>query len=508
VREITTSHAHTTRSLPVTSSPTLDRRSFLKRSSAATAGAVIAAPALSAITATPAAARRRGGYGPLAAVAPGNGGPAVLALPRGFEYVTFGATGAPMVRGGVHARSHDGMAALATRRRQITRLARNQEIRSAPGTPAGIDAVGGPAATKYDPSGVGGVTVIDFDTRTGTVIDEFVGLNGTIVNCAGGLALHASGWITCEETVAGPEHGWGRRHGYSFLLPGDATTTVAAAPIRAMGRFAKEACATDRRGVVYQTEDAGSSRPSGFYRYVPHNPRRLHAGGVLQMLAVDGAPGADLREHQSVGVDLPVRWVTIDDPDPDPVVEVGLPGANSCFAQGFAKGGAKLNRLEGIWADGDRIVFCSTSGGDVKNGDAAGADGFAEGYGQVWEYTAGRCPTVRLLYESPGATVLDSPDNLLVTPRGGLILCEDDASDVDGDVHPLAPGTENVNRLVGIAGDGVPFELAVNVLNDSELAGACFSPDGGILFVNVFGGGEAGSGMTCAITGPWHRGGL
>lgn len=55
---------------------------------------------------------------------------------------------------------------------------------------------------------------------------------------------------------------------------------------------------------------------------------------------------------------------------------------------------------------------------------------------------------------------------------------------------------------------GEPFEFAVNILNDSEFAGCCFSPDGEILFVNLFGDGSLGSGMTCAIWGPWERGPL
>ena len=37
-------------------------------------------------------------------------------------------------------------------------------------------------------------------------------------------------------------------------------------------------------------------------------------------------------------------------------------------------------------------------------------------------------------------------------------------------------------------------------MNDSELAGACFSPDGTTLFVNI-----QRPGMTVAITGPWNR---
>jgi len=72
----------------------------------------------------------------------------------------------------------------------------------------------------------------------------------------------------------------------------------------------------------------------------------------------------------------------------------------------------------------------------------------------------------------------------------------------------LAPGITNVNRLIGLGPKGEPFTFAVNVLNDSEFAGACFSPDGEILFVNLFGDAAPGSGMTCAIWGPWERGPL
>ena len=59
-----------------------------------------------------------------------------------------------------------------------------------------------------------------------------------------------------------------------------------------------------------------------------------------------------------------------------------------------------------------------------------------------------------------------------------------------------------------MGGLGEPFEFAVNILNNSELAGACFSPDGRTLFVNLFGDSTKGSGMTCAIWGPWERGPL
>ena len=120
-----------------------------------------------------------------------------------------------------------------------------------------------------------------------------------------------------------------------------------------------------------------------------------------------------------------------------------------------------------------------------------------------------------LVYESDGTDALDSPDNLCVSPRGGLILCEDDATN-DSDVHPdSTANVTNVNRLVGFARDGRVFDFALNILNNGELAGATFSPDGQILFVNMLGSGTGSvrpyagiEGMTFAITGPWEDGPL
>ena len=142
------------------------------------------------------------------------------------------------------------------------------------------------------------------------------------------------------------------------------------------------------------------------------------------------------------------------------------------------------------------MYFVSASGGNAARG-------------QLWQFipriTGGG--TLVLVFESPNSSVLDSPDNLCVTPAGGILFCEDDASG-DSDTHPLAPGITDINRLVGMGRSGEPFEFAVNIFNDSEFAGACYSPDGEILFVNIQGGNSIGSGMTCAITGPWRRGAL
>ena len=86
--------------------------------------------------------------------------------------------------------------------------------------------------------------------------------------------------------------------------------------------------------------------------------------------------------------------------------------------------------------------------------------------------------------------VLQSPDNLCVSPNtNALVLCEDGAGK---------------NLLRGVTLDGQIFDLAeLNSDNNSEVAGATFSPDGRILFFNV-----QNPGITYAITGPWENGAL
>ena len=53
---------------------------------------------------------------------------------------------------------------------------------------------------------------------------------------------------------------------------------------------------------------------------------------------------------------------------------------------------------------------------------------------------------------------------------------------------------------VGIRNDGSTYYIASNAFNNSEFAGATFSPSGDILFVNIY-----SPSMTIAIKGPWHQ---
>ena len=118
--------------------------------------------------------------------------------------------------------------------------------------------------------------------------------------------------------------------------------------------------------------------------------------------------------------------------------------------------------------------------------------------GQVWRYrpTAEDRGTLILVFESPSREVLDSPDNVTVSPRGGIVICEDG---------------EGEQYLRGLTPDGAIFDIGRNVLNEGEFAGCCFSPDGRVLFVNIQGSTlDAGTepGRTLAIRGPWDRGAL
>jgi secreted PhoX family phosphatase len=295
--------------------------------------------------------------------------------------------------------------------------------------------------------------------------------------------------------------GYAQNHGYIFEVPIDTAPGTPIVPVRlgGLGRFAHEAVAVDpATGIVYETEDQGDG--SGFYRYVPASPPTTPGdlashGGVLQMLAIAGASQYVTAIGQTVGVPLSCTWVTIADPDPSPATG---PLGSAVFSAGFALGGARFRRLEGCWYANGQIFFVSTNGGDA-------------GFGQVWVYDPS-AQTLTLLVESPSHHVFDGPDNICVSPRGGLIVCEDAGA---------------AQFLRGITPHGEIFDFARNIRNTIEFAGACFSPDGQTLFVNLYGRANVrttqpyGSPVqipvgperferaaTVAIWGPWGAGPL
>jgi uncharacterized protein len=334
------------------------------------------------------------------------------------------------------------------------------------------------------------------------------------MNCSGGQMPWGS-WITCEETVNGPDVGpdftgvsnvpLQQPHGFIFEVPIDGRSD--AQPITAAGRFPHESVAFDPKdGVLYLTEDSFEF-PSGFYRYIPRrNPMRtgrLDNEGRLQMLAVRGQPNANLAASQPRGASYRVRWVDIDDPAPTfPYTPGQEPTTSNDDAtihvaqQGWAQGAAFFSRLEGSVYDDNVVYFTATQGGGpAETSIGPIADGYGNGHGQVWAYHT-RSERLTLVYESPGPDTLDFPDNVTTSPRGTLVLCEDNVND---------------NYLRGLSRGGHLFDIALNRLVSSlpgnaprfndEFAGSTFSPDGHTLFVNI----QASAGMTFAIWGPWQR---
>ena len=199
----------------------------------------------------------------------------------------------------------------------------------------------GDRSKAYDQTTFGGTTTLVYDEVKRELVQDFVSLNGTSTNCAGGISYRREYWLTGEETVGGPEYTdpnfrFAKPHGYLFQTPVDRgpDELEPGVPIKAAGRFSHEAAAVDQStGIVYETEDPGSGVGAGFYRFTPNDPDDLTAGGELHMLGIAGQPKVDLREGRTRGEALPVTWVKIGNPDP-PVTSIADP--LSTFNQGWS----------------------------------------------------------------------------------------------------------------------------------------------------------------------------
>lgn len=451
------------------------RREFFERS-AVSIGSWSVALGFAALARNAHASEETADFGPLRPVRDQTTGLELLQLPDGFRYLSFGWRGDEMSDGTITPGNHDGMGVIHSDGSVLT-MVRNHENDDgqAPFSKHG---------TAYDMKAAGGCTNLQFDVSVGQWKKAWTSLVGTARNCAGGITPWGT-WLSCEETVSGPgsktKEGRALRfeqeHGFVFEVP--TSSVVSPIPLKAMGRFVHEALAIDpKTGYVYETEDAGTA---GFYRFIPSQPGNLGAGGSLSMMRVIG--WGDLRKRAPINESLPVEWVGIDDP-----LRAHTPEAqdgHGVFQQGKDQNGTTFARLEGCWYGNGYVFIVSTSGGPF-------------GSGQIFKFDP-QAQTVTCIFESPGSEVLDSPDNITVSPRGGIVLCED--------------GERTPQRLQGLTTSGHLFELAANnvVLKEgdhpnfkgdfrkNEWCGVTFSPDGRWLFANL-----QTPGITVAITGPWE----
>lgn len=424
-------------------------------------------------------------YGPIKPTRDLTTGLPLLKLPAGFSYMTYGWTGQVMSDGRKTPGAHDGTGVIADNNGILT-LCRNHEL-------GGVKESFAEAQNTYDPKAPGGTTNLTFDSGAGKFTGSQASLSGTIRNCAGGVTPWGT-WLTCEETLNGPEGTsdpvFPKTHGWIYEVPADGKGNPE--PLKDMGRFVHEAIAVDpNTSMVYETEDRGTS---GLYRFTPNTKEKLHDGGTLEMLKVPNNP--DLSKGVKPGAVFgDLEWVKIDDPElPHTSMTDNSLGV---YMQGRQKGGTNFNRLEGIWYYGGSMFFDSTSGGDAKAG-------------QIWELNIAD-NTLRLVFESPSKQVLNMPDNMAVSSRGGIIICEDcgittlqtpegikryyprlHALSPEGEIHIFAENNSKIDKpYSGISGD----------YRGSEWTGANFSPDGKWLFANI-----QSPGFTVAITGPWEKG--
>ena len=454
-------------------------------------------------------------YGPTAPANDLSTGLPLIEVPPGFSYKSYGWRGDVMSDGLPTPAAHDGMGVVVSRRvgrSQEIILVRNHE-QSTSGN--GADIVGAARANvaKYDVgvSGssyqIGGTTNLVW--RDGNWVGSYASLGGVHRPCAGGASNWGS-WLSNEEILSNSVSSTGRKHGYVFEVRAD-TTLIAANPdpIVAMGRMAHEASALDTAtGYWYLTEDQGNANT--LYRFRPSNAggglNSLHAGGTLQGLKVRSAANADLRLPM-LCQEFDCEWVDIADPDLDGATlssVVGNVNASGPYRQAYANGAAIFGANECCWV-ASGVVFFTDKQVTVSPARA----------GRIWALDL-QSQVLKAIFVSNDRTVGNSTDNLCVSPRGGVLFNEDGATGAPTSAaitsQHLKALTPNGNSYVfakhnynfsaaQLAAVGKPG-AAVGDQRNTEWAGSVFSPDGRVLFVNLY------CGVTMAIVGPWQNGTL
>jgi uncharacterized protein len=490
--------------------PVAAMASRVERAEAARAGGCVVADA-SALVASP--------YGPTAPVKDITTGLPLIELPAGFTYKSTGWRGDTMSDGLPTPAAHDGMGVVVSRRvgrsNEII-LVRNHEL-STSSDPSRIIGAGRDSVAKHDVGltgsnyQIGGNTNLVF--RDGSWAESYASFGGLNRPCAGGSSNWGS-WLSNEEIRSNNVSSSGKRHGYNFEIPADTSLTAAnPEPIIGMGRMAHEASALDlATGYWYLTEDSGNANT--LYRFRPDNLQgglnSLHAGGRLEGLKVRNVVNADLR-FPTLCQEFSCEWVDIADPDLDSaaiaIIGVGnAVNASGPYRQAYANGAAIFGANEGCWVANGVVFFTDKATGTTPVARA----------GVIWSLDLATM-TLKSIFVSRDRVVGNSPDNICISPRGGLLFNEDGGNsspksaeitsqhlkvlNAQGNSYTFARHNYNFTREQ-LDAAGKPLAPAGDNRN-TEWAGSCFSPDGRVLFVNLY-----TPGITLAITGPWTKGNL
>jgi len=441
---------------------------------------------------------RDSGYGPLIP------DPAsVIALPEGFTYKVLARSGQP-IQGRPHPSDPDGMGVFA-RPTGGSILVSNHEY----GASEAYRVVAAPELT-YDTGSFGGTSTIEVDAG-GEPVSVYTSLAGTENNCAGGITPWGT-WLTCEETERrkGTPVGTGtmrrvllKDHGYVFEVhPTNLDSNRNPVPLKFLGRYSHEAVAVDpRTHDIYLTEDAVN--PNGlYYRWQPPRGFNGRVGALRELADSPGGDTAgrlqamscyrgrrqivDLSEATEVGTRYKVRWVDV--PDRLAISPTDPPTRSQDYVDddGNSIPVTRSRKLEGAWWGNGGAYFVASFARPLEVGDGS----LNAHDGQVWFYDPSqRTVTLKTLFgpnkQPDSEGTFDGPDNITVSPHGGLIVAEDG---------------QGIQHLIGVTSHGHPYAFARNQTGDGEFCGPSFSTDGKTLFVNI-----QAPGLTLAITGPWHR---
>ena len=468
--------------------PPFNRRRFLELGASSALG--ILAGSLSARAKAPTQRAPRG-LGPLS-----EHSGALLSLPAGFSYVIIQRAGDLMSDGLRMPPQPDGMACFSGKDGSLI-LLRNHELGDLAFLRKWSNTLmpypdGKVPSPRYRDGVYGGVSRLTLDPDalardlkerpglpTRALTASNLALAGTDKNCAGGVI--DGGWVSCEESKL-------PGHGYAFMTRPEDSVLSAPRRLTSWGRMKREAVAQDpQSGIVYMTEDHANA---AFYRFVPTTRAEPFGEGSVEALAITGLPHTHPYTHAQGSkpqrprwankTEWEVSWVRI----PDPSAERA-----PCREQAKGLGATLFRRTEGIAIDSAGVWFVASTGGCAHGG-------------QLFRYIpkGDKGGTLILEHEVEDRRIISSPDNIVLTPWGELLLAEDNYETGGGIV------THQFLRVLNKRGEF--YDLARNNETETgdqspgaEFTGACFSPDGLTLFVNL----QTPTQLTLAISGPWPK---